>query len=754
MEQHIPTLIQDLAMILVVAGVVSLLFKRLKQPLVLGYIVAGFITGPHFGYTPTVQDPHSIDVWAQIGVIVLLFTLGLEFSFKKIIKMGGAPIIAALTIIFCMIFLGGAVGHLFGWSRMNCIYLGGMLAMSSTTIIYKAFQDLGLLQKRFAGMVLSVLILEDILAIVLMVLLSTLAVSNNIEGSEMVFAILRLLFFLVLWFVVGLYFLPNLLRCFKKYLNEETLLILALALCFGMAVVAVYTGFSAAFGSFVIGSILAETIEAERIEHLVSPIKDLFGAIFFVSVGMLVDPNVLVKYAGPILAITCTILFGQAVFGTFGFLLAGQPLKEAMKCGFSMSQIGEFAFIIASLGMTLKVTSDFLYPVVVAVSVITTFTTPYMLRLAEPAYGLVCRIVPHAWILALDKLTSGGFTIGVGHPGHWKDLITTMVRQIVIFSILCITLITLSFRFLLPFLRSIVPHWWANALCGVITLVCLSPFLRSIMARGRRSTVFRLLWKENRFNRLPLIFTLIVRGTVVCAFVFYIIRFLVPFADALLLLFAMLFVIAILFSRRLKLNSIHLEKNFMNNLRSREIQAQQEGRAKPSYAERLLTRDLHLADLEIPVDSEWCGKMLTDLNLGHNYHINIASIIRGNRHINIPRGKDQLFPGDKIQVIGTDSQIDAFSNALQQTRVQDHHNNKSGVDQEMILRQFVIESGSEFIGEKLKDSGIRNHYHCMIVGYETPDGVLEKPDAERAFCEGDILWVVGERSALREMISH
>lgn len=750
MEQHIPTLIQDLAMILVVAGFVSLLFKRLKQPLVLGYIVAGFIAGPHFEYTPSVQDVHSIEVWAQIGVIVLLFTLGLEFSFKKIVKMGGAPVIAALTIIFCMIFLGSAVGHLFGWGKMNCIYLGGMLAMSSTTIIYKAFQDLGLLQKKFAGLVLSVLILEDILAIVLMVLLSTLAVSNNIEGREMIFAILHLLFFLVLWFVVGLYFLPNLLRSFKNLLNEETLLILSLALCFGMAVVAVYSGFSAAFGSFVVGSILAETVEAEHIERLVSPIKDLFGAIFFVSVGMLVDPQVLIEYAGPIIAITFTILIGQAVFGTLGFVLAGQSLKEAMKCGFSMSQIGEFAFIIASLGMTLNVTSDFLYPVVVAVSVITTFTTPYMLKLAEPAYNGVCRIVPHTWIAFLERMTSGGFT--VGHPGHWRELIMTMVRQIVVFSILCITLITLSFRFLLPFLREIVPHWWANALCGIVTLVCLSPFLRSIMARGQRSKVFRLLWNENRANRLPLIFTLIVRGTVVCAFVFYIIRFLVPFADALLLLFAMLFVIAILFSRRLKMNAIHLEKNFMNNLRSREIKAQQEGRMKPSYADGLLTRDLHLADLEIPVDSEWCGKMLNDLNLGHYYNINIASIIRGTRHINIPRGDDQLFPGDKIQVIGTDSQIDAFSCALQQTRVQeDAHNTQ--IDQEMILRQFVIEEGSEFIGEKLKDSGIRNRYHCMIVGYENADGILEKPDVERVFCKEDVLWVVGERSALRELMT-
>ena len=347
MEQ-IPTLIQDLALILLIAAVVSLLFKWLKQPVVLGYIVAGFIAGPHFIYTPSVHDSGSIDIWAQIGVIILLFTLGLEFSFKKILKMGAAPVIAALTIIFCMMFLGTSVGHLFGWKSMDCIYLGGMLAMSSTTIIYKAFQDLGVLQKKFAGVVLSVLILEDILAIVLMVMLSTLAVSHNIEGEELIEGLLRLGFFLILWFVVGLYLIPIILRKNRKFLNSETLLIVSLALCFVMAVVAVESGFSAAFGAFVVGSILAETVEAERIEKLVAPVKDLFGAIFFVSVGMLVDPEVLVEYAWPIAALTLTIIVGQAFFGTFGFVLAGQPLKEAMKCGFSMSQIGEFAFIIAS----------------------------------------------------------------------------------------------------------------------------------------------------------------------------------------------------------------------------------------------------------------------------------------------------------------------------------------------------------------------------------------------------------------------
>ena len=743
MEQ-VPALIQDLALILLVAAVVSLLFKWLKQPVVLGYIVAGFICSSHFGYTPSVRDTGSIELWAQIGVIILLFTLGLEFSFKKILKMGMAPVIAALTIIFCMMFLGTAVGHLFGWGRMDCIYLGGMLAMSSTTIIYKAFQDLGILQKKFAGMVLSVLILEDILAIVLMVMLSTLAVSHNIEGEELAAGLLRLGFFLVLWFVVGLYFIPIILRKSRRFLNDEMLLILSLAFCFVMAVMAVDSGFSAAFGAFVVGSILAETVEAERIGKLVAPVKDWFGAIFFVSVGMLVDPAVLVEYAWPIVALVLTIVVGQALFGTLGFVFAGQPLKEAMKCGFSMSQIGEFAFIIASLGMSLGVTSHYLYPIVVAVSVITTFTTPYMLKAATPAYGYLCRVLPKGWVAWLEHYTPGTFAVVVGHSGNWRKLITAMVKQIAVFTILSVAVIALSFRFFLPFVRDVLPHWWANAVCGVVTLLCIAPFLRGIMARGRRSSLFIALWKESRYNRLPLVFTLVVRAVVVCMLVFYIIRFLVPFADPVLLLFALLVVGGIMLSRPLRLNSMRMEKVFMENLRSREVQAQREGKMPPGYAERLLSRDLHIADFDIPEESIWGGRQLGDLKFGQRFDVHVVSIARGTHRINIPNGNDRIYPRDRVQVIGTDEQIGRFSEALGQTVVLDTEQ----ADREMQLRQFQITEDMEFAGEKLKNSGIRDRYHCMIVGFETSGGMLEKPDADRVFRPGDIVWVVGEKEAL------
>ena len=399
-------MIKDLALILTVAGIVTLVFKKLKQPLVLGYIVAGFLVSPHMPYTASVADTENIHLWADIGVMFLLFSLGLDFSFKKILKMGASPVISTVTIIFSMSMLGVCVGPAFGWQKMDCIFLGGMLAMSSTTIIYKAFDDMGLRQQQFAGLVMSVLILEDILAIVMMVMLSAIASGNNPDGSQMAGAILRIGFFLILWLVVGISAVPLFLRHVRKLINSEVLLVVSLGLCCAMAVFSTKVGFSSAFGAFIMGSILAETVEAERIEKLVEPVKNLFGAIFFVSVGMLVDPAIIASYALPIAILVLTILIGQSTLGSLAFMLGGESLKSAMRCGFSMAQIGEFSFIIASLGLSLGVISDFLYPVVVAVSVITTFLTPYMIRFATPAYNaLEHRLPPHV-IRMLNHLST------------------------------------------------------------------------------------------------------------------------------------------------------------------------------------------------------------------------------------------------------------------------------------------------------------------------------------------------------------
>ena len=642
---HLAPLISDLALILISAGIMTLLFKKLKQPLVLGYIVAGFVCSPHFTFTPSVVDADNIQTWSEIGVIFLLFALGLEFSFKKLMKVGGSAVISACTIIFCMILVGVFVGWMFGWKQMDCIYLGGMLAMSSTTIIYKAFDDLGLRQQRFAGLVLSILILEDILAIVLMVMLSTMAVSHNFEGTEMLESIGKLLFFLILWFVVGIYLIPEFLKRCRKLMGEETLLIVSLALCFGMVVMAANTGFSAAFGAFIMGSILAETIEAESIDRLVKPVKDLFGAIFFVSVGMMVDPAMIIEYAIPIIVITIAVILGQATFGTFGVILSGKPLKTAMQCGFSLTQIGEFAFIIASLGVSLHVTSDFLYPIVVAVSVITTFLTPYMIRLAEPASSFVDAHLPASWRKFLMRYSSGSQTV-LNHENLWKKLLLAMVRITVVYSIVSISIIALSFRFVVPFFKENLPHFWASLLGAVFIILCIAPFLRAIMVKKNHSVEFMTLWHDNRANRAPLVSTIVIRIMIAALFVIFVISGLFKASIGLIIGVAVLAVLLMVWSRRLKKQSILIERRFFQNLRSREVRAEYLGEKKPEYAGRLLSHDLHLADLEIPGESTWAGKTLMELNLGKKYGIHIASILRGKRRINIPGGSVRLFPMD------------------------------------------------------------------------------------------------------------
>jgi CPA2 family monovalent cation:H+ antiporter-2 len=750
-------LIQDLALMLVVAGIVTLIFKRLKQPLVLGYVVAGFLVSPHMPYTASVVDHESIHLWADIGVMFLLFSLGLDFSFKKILKMGASPIISTITIIFSMSMLGILVGRAFGWSHMDRIFLGGMLAMSSTTIIYKAFDDLGLRQQQFAGLVMSVLILEDILAIVMMVMLSAIASGNSPDGGQLLNSILKIGFFLILWLVVGIFAIPLFLRHVRSLINSEVLLIVSLGLCCAMAVFSTKVGFSSAFGAFIMGSILAETIEAERIEKLVEPVKNLFGAIFFVSVGMLVDPQILIDYAIPIIILVLTILVGQSIFGSISFLLGGESLKSAMRCGFSMAQIGEFSFIIASLGLSLGVISDFLYPVVVAVSVITTFLTPYMIRLATPAYSALEHRLPSKLIQSLNHLS-------MSHPNtteqsKWKRLLTQMTINTVVYSILSSALTAVMFTFMLPFISRLLDIHFTlfsfhisvpDLVTGVLTVLCISPFLRAMVMKKNRSEEWRALWAESNRNRLPLLFTVLVRGLIAASFVFYIFEYLSNFSGAIVITLGIVVVVLIVFSRSIKHRSILLERLFINNLRSREIEEQVHGKKRPLYEGKLLDRDIHIAEFEVPSDSQWMGQSLKQLSLGHKYGVHVSSILRGGRRLNIPNGDYIIFPGDHLQVIGSDEQLDKLGKALASEVLGEEEDVEN---REMKLRQLIIGPNSPFIGKTLAESGIRSHYSCMVVGLEEGEENLSQVDPKRQFEEGDIIWVVGEQKSLDALLA-
>lgn len=752
---ELPELVQDLALILVVAGFVTLLFKKLKQPLVLGYIVAGFLVSPHMSYTMSVVDQGDIQTWADIGVIFLLFSLGLDFSIKKILKMGASPIIAACTIIFSMMLLGVIVGHSFGWKEMDCIFLGGMVAMSSTTIIYKAFSDMGLTQQGFASTVMSVLILEDILAIVMMVMLSTVASGNSPDGVQLLGSIMKIGFFLVLWFVVGLFAIPLFLRSVRKILNSETLLIVSLGFCCLMAVISTQVGFSAAFGAFVMGSILAETVEADKIIRLVDPVKNLFGAIFFVSVGMLVKPDVIVQYAIPILLLVITILVGQALFGTLGYLLGGQTLKNAMRCGFSMAQVGEFAFIIATLGKSLGVISEFLYPVVVAVSVITTFLTPYMIRAAEPCYNVLIKHLPKRWVRRLTHIQTNNAGESASTNNLWKVLMKKMIFNTLIYGILSAAVIAIMFSAALPICRNLSikwtgSHWIGNAVCGFLTILFIAPFLRSIVMKQNHSEAFKALWTDRRINRLPLTATILARVLIALSFIFYICNYLTRFKNALMIAVAVGLLILMLLSRWLKKRSITLERLFIQNLQSRDIEAQKQGKKKPLFANHLIDRDIHIANLELPDDSLWAGKTLYSLRLRNRFGVHISSILRGSKHINIPNGGTILFPGDKLQAIGNDEQLTKLSKAMKAelqptiTDIEKH---------EMKLRSFTISKTSPFIGKTLKDSGIRDEYNCMVVGVDEGQKNLTLITPSRCLQAGDVLWVVGEEKDLERILA-
>lgn len=740
----LPELVKDLALILIVASIVTLIFKKLRQPLVLGYIVAGFIVSPHMPLTMSVLDKENIHTWADIGVMFLLFSLGLDFSIKKILKMGISPFISAIIIVFSMMMLGMGVGHAFSWSKMDCIFLGGMMAMSSTTIIYKAFDDMGLRQQRFAGLVMSVLILEDILAIVMMVMLSAIASGNNPDGEQMLGSLFKIGFFLILWFVVGLFAIPTFLRHTRKLMSSETMLIVALGLCCAMAWVSSSVGFSSAFGAFVMGSILAETIEADKIIRLVEPVKNLFGAIFFVSVGMLVDPNILISYALPIAILVIAILAGQGIFGTLGFMLSGQPLKTAMRCGFSMAQIGEFAFIIASLGLSLGVISEFLYPVVVAVSVITTFLTPYMIRAAAPAYTILEKRLPKRWIRRLNHLGAEHHA-SPDEQSLWKRLLRKMMLNTLIYAILILAITAVMLSFFLPFARHLLPHWWANGACGVLTLLLIAPFMRALVMKNNHSDEFRALWIENRMNRLPLTFTVLARIAIAVAFLFYICNYLARFANAVVITLALTAIALMILSRGLKQRSIRLERLFIKNLNSREIQAEVTGKRKPRFEGHLLDRDIHISEFTVPENSSWAGQSLGQIEFRNRFGVHVSSILRGYQRLNIPGGDCIIFPGDQLQVIGNDEQLTQFGLTLDfETIPEDEHIE----EREMKLQKFVISSKSKLIGTDLQNSGIRDQYNCMVVGIEEGQKHLTIVNPSHVFQAGDIVWMVGEKESL------
>lgn len=743
---EVAPLISDLAFILVIAGIVTVVFKWLKQPVILGYIVAGIIAGPSITFLPTVTDSANIQTWADIGVIFLLFAMGLDFSFKKLMNVGMTAVIAAITVVCGMMFIGYTAGNAMGFSHMSSIFLGGMLSMSSTAIVFKAFSDMGLMQQKFTGIVLGILVVEDLVAVVMMVILSTLALSKHFEGAEMLDSIMKLAAFLIVWSVLGIYLIPTFIRRIRSFVSDETLLILSLGLCLGMVMIAVKAGFSSALGAFVMGSLLAETVESGRIIKIVQPVKDLFGAIFFISVGMMVDPAVIWHYALPILGLTLLVLVGQSFFGSFGVLLSGQPLKIAIKSGFSLTQVGEFAFIIASLGVSLNVTDQYLYPVIVAVSVITTFLTPYMIRLSDPVCSFIESRLPQSAKDLIDRYTSG--TVMTRHESAWHKLLKSMILSVALCLVLCSFFITIFFTYVEPYISGHLPRIWGDILSFAVIAVALSPLLLAIIKSKNNSHEFHELWGDNLFNRGALVSAMVVRVIICVIIVMGLIVRIFSVALGVGVVISLAVIVLIYFSKWIRHRSMTMQQQFIANFEGSDDVTADTGMSgvKQTFRDNGPFKDLHQAEFTISPSFRLVGRTIAENEIRTIYHINILAITRGGQCIMTPQGSERLYPYDRLTVMGTDDDLTSFRNFLQDnTGKQQDDMPRTPV---MKLEAVTLDAGTPLIGQTIRQADLQG---CIVVGIERAGSNIVNPAPATTFADGDIVWLVGKKDAVRRI---
>ena len=739
-------LVRDLAVILVSAGAFTIISKALKQPLILGYILAGFLVGPHISWFPGITSEETVHQWSEIGIIFLMFGLGLEFSFKKLLKVGSSALVTAGSKFLGVFVLGFVTGQAMGWTAMESIFLGGLLSMSSTMVVLKSYDDMGLKGRPWAGMVFGTLVVEDLIAILLMVLLSTMAVSHQFAGGEMLFNLAKLAFFLILWFLVGIYVIPSVLKRARRFLNDEILLIVSIGLCFGMVALAEAVGFSSALGAFVMGSILAETIESEHIERLVSPIKDLFGAIFFVSVGMMVAPAVIAEHWLTILIITLLVMLSHILFAGAGILMTGGGLRNAVHTGFSLAQLGEFGFIIAGVGVTLGVMREFIYPVIIAVSVITTFTTPYMIKLAEPAYGGLIKLLPEKWIARLDAPEQKSRSTAA-EQSEWKKLLRAYFTRIVLYGVVLVAIMIGSKQFLEPLASRLFPDWSPfihNLVVVGVTLVVMAPFLYGMaISSGSINAHAAKLLTEKNANKWPLAGLVLTRTFLAISMILSVIAShfaLAGWAVVLIIIGGFVFVIA---SR----STIHrysaLEQRFLSNLNEKEEAERKRHPVTNSVRNKMAGYDVHLELLELSPDSIFVGKQLKDIPFRAETGANLIKIQRGTQSITIPSGEMRIFPYDKLLAVGTSAQIDALRAMLSQSDAQP----SPLAEQEFEVAPVTLDEDSFLTGKVLREVNMR-HYRCMVISVLHEGEFITNPKPDYRFGAGDIVWIAGETSAL------
>ncbi len=739
-------LVRDLAVILISAGIFTIISKALKQPLILGYIIAGFLIGPHIRFFFNISSAEAVHQWSEIGLIFMMFGLGLEFSFKKLLKVGSGALVTAGTKFIGVFVIGFIVGQALSWTVMESIFLAGLMSMSSTAVVLKSYDDMGLKNKPYAGLVFGTLVVEDLIAILLMVLLSTMAVSNQFAGGELVGALTKLVFFIILVFVVGIYLIPTLLKKARRYLNDEILLLVSIGLCFAMVSIASAAGFSSALGAFVMGSILAETMESEHIEHLVSPIKDLFGAIFFVSVGMMIAPEIILHNWFVILILAVLVILTHIVFSAIGILLTGNGLENSVHTGFSLAQLGEFGFIIASVGVSLGVMRDFIYPVIVAVSVITTFTTPYMIRLAGPAYSFFLKKMPDGMLNRLNQMERTSKS-SAAERSDWHKLLSAYFLRILLYSVILVALMIASRTLLEPFVGRLLPNlskFVQNLITVGITLTAMAPLLYGLAVnKGSADVYAKRLMKAKPSNSWPIMGLLLGRFFLAIAFVLVVISTHFDLAGWTALLLIVGGVVFFLVSRRrVRERSASLESTFFDNLNAKEVQARKNAPVTASIKAKMAGYDVHLDKLEVSADSSYIGLMLKEIPIRDESGANIVKITRGSHVILIPDGEQKVYPGDELLTVGTEEQLAALREMFKAS-IDAQPEDQSDFDVETV----EVKDDSYLNGVSLKSLDIRKS-NCMVISVLRGDNMIINPRAEFVFAPGDVVWIAGDTASV------
>ncbi len=745
-----PKLITDLAIMLLTAAVVAVIFKKIKQPLVLGYILAGFLVGPFMPYFFTVEDSHSIETWSEIGIIILMFSLGLEFNLHKLISVGKTAVVTALVEVFGMLVVGYTLGQLLGWGVMDSIFLGGMLSMSSTTIIIKAFDELKVTKEKFAQLVFGILVIEDIAGIFMMIVLSTISASKNISGLQLGLQLSEMVLYLALWLIIGIFVLPTILRVTKKFMNDEVLLITSLGICFGMVLIAEKLGFSSALGAFLSGSLLAGTVLAEKVEHLTSSIKDLFGAVFFLSVGMMIDPAMLIKYIVPIIIISIVTVVGKLVVSSTGVLLSGQNLSLAVHCGSSLAQIGEFAFIIASLGMSMGVIADYLYPIIVAVSVVTTLTTPFFIKNAGRVESLVEKILPNKLI---DMLNSEDDI--ESDDSEWWNYIKRYVKITLLYGALMTGVAMIARLLIYPLLAGAISNPWIhNTITIAILFVGIGVFVRPML--DLHSSQYTSLWVKDVYNRPPLVALSIMRFVLIVFIAFITLQTIIKIPGIIL---AALIALAIMIAYKtgwMASTYISAETRFKLNLNERSLKNIGDGDVEfldeKVFVGKFIASD---ATKEVIIN-----KTLKQLNWGRRFRVNIFKVVRKNRHIAMPDGDFAIEPRDIFYITGNMEDISSLFFSLgiplkdkeSLPTLRTYIENQTGTESDVYDYAMLIKKGSPLVGKTIKESGIREKYDCMVIGFHRNRLLVLLPDTNTIIEANDLVWVLGTKTMAEKLL--